>query len=149
MAYMNQERKAKIVSAAKPVLAKYGMKATFRCNRSTITCTLKSGSIDFISEMAPQPTSAALPGTVTVIETEELRSRYHFDVNRYWFDEHYINATAKNFIGEIMSALRAADYYDRSDSSTDYTAYYYNLQVGDWNRPYDVTSTARHAGEIA
>ena len=139
MALMNQERKAKIVSAAKPVLAKYGMKATFRCDSSAITCTLKSGSIDFISEMAPQPTSAAWPGRV--METEALRSRYNFDVNSYWFHEHYTDGTAKNFIGEMMSALEAADYYDRSDSSTDYfdTAYYYNLNVGNWNKPYDLT----------
>ncbi len=139
MALMNQERKAKIVSAAKPVLAKYGMKATFRCNSSTITCTLKSGSIDFISEMAPQPTSWGRPGKV--MDTEALRSSYNFDVNFYWFHEHYTDGTAKNFIGEMMSALEAADYYDRSDSSTDYfdTAYYYNLNVGNWNKPYDLT----------
>jgi hypothetical protein len=43
MAWMNQERKAKIVAAAKPILAKYGMKATFRCTQHSITCTLKSG----------------------------------------------------------------------------------------------------------
>ncbi len=137
MAYMNQERKAKIVSAAKPVLAKYGMKATFRCNSSTITCTLKSGSIDFISEMPTLPTFGV----------EELRLRYYFNVHSIDFNERYADGTAKNFIGEMMSALRAADY---SGFSRDYDLpYYYRLKVGEWDRPYDVTSTARHAGEIA
>jgi hypothetical protein len=37
MPYMNQERKAKIVAAANPILAKHGMKATFRCTQHSIT----------------------------------------------------------------------------------------------------------------
>jgi hypothetical protein len=37
MAYMNQERKAQIVAAVKPILAKYGVKGTFAVrNHSTI-----------------------------------------------------------------------------------------------------------------
>ena len=132
MAWMNQERKAKIVAAAKPVLAKYGMKATFRCNRHAITCTLKSGSIDFLAEMnTDRPHN----------RPADVRQSYNFDINPYWYDEHYNDGTAKDFIGEMITALKAADYYDRSDISTDYfdTAYYYNLKVGDWNKPYTLT----------
>ena len=132
MAWMNQERKAKIVKAAKPVLAKYGVKATFRCNRHAITCTLKSGSIDFISHFNTDRHP---------IDTDKVRSRYNFEVNPYWFNEHYKDGVAKSFISEMVDALKAADYYDRSDISTDYfdTAYYYNLKVGDWNKPYTLT----------
>ena len=132
MAWMNQERKAKIVAAAKPVLAKYGMKATFRCTQHSITCTLKSGSIDFIAEMNTDRDP---------IDAAAVRSRYNFDVNPYWFDEHYKDGTAKDFIGEMITALMAADYYDRSDIQSDYfdTAYYYNLQVGAWDKPYTLT----------
>lgn len=132
MAWMNQERKAKIVAAAKPVLSKYGMKATFRCTKHSITCTLKSGSIDFIAEMDTQRNP---------IDADRVRSQYNFEVNPYWFDEHYKDGTAKNFISEMVDALKAADYYDRSDIQTDYfdTAYYYNLKVGDWNTPYTLT----------
>ena len=132
MAWMNQERKAKIVKAAKPVLAKYGMKATFRCNRHAITCTLKSGSIDFLAEMnTDRPHN----------RPADVRQSYNFDINPYWYDEHYNDGTAKDFISEMICALKAADYYDRSDISTDYfdTAYYYNLKVGDWNKPYTLT----------
>lgn len=132
MAYMNQDRKAKIVAAAKPVLAKYGMKATFKCDRHSITCRIKSGSIDFISEMNTNRNP---------IDADAVRNRYNFEVNPYWFDEHYKDGTAKDFIGEMITALKAADYYDRSDIMTDYfdTAYYYNLKVGDWNKPYTLT----------
>jgi hypothetical protein len=133
MAWMNQERKAKIVAAAKPVLAKYGMKATFRCNTHAITCTVKSGSIDFISHFNTDRHP---------IDADKVRSQYNFDVNPYWFDEHYKDGTAKDFISEMITALKAADYYDRSDIQTDYfdTAYYYNLKVGDWNKPYTLTT---------
>lgn len=49
MAYMNQETKAKIVAAVKPILKKYGIKASFGVrNHSTIVVNIKSGSIDFI-----------------------------------------------------------------------------------------------------
>ena len=129
---MNQERKAKIVTAAKPVLAKYGMKATFRCTQHSITCTLKSGSIDFIAEMNTERNP---------IDADRVRSQYNFEVNPYWFDEHYKDGTAKDFISEMVDALKMADYYDRSDIQTDYfdTAYYYNLKVGAWDKPYTLT----------
>jgi hypothetical protein len=49
MAYMNQERKAKITQALKPVLAKYKVKGTLSVrNHMSIVLTLKSGAIDFI-----------------------------------------------------------------------------------------------------
>ena len=132
MAWMNQERKAKIVAAAKPVLSKYGMKATFRCTQHSITCTLKSGSIDFLAEMnTDRPHN----------RPADLRQSYNFEINPYWYDEHYNDGTAKDFISEMITALKAADYYDRSDAQIDYfdTAYYYNLKVGDWNKPYTLT----------
>jgi len=132
MAWMNQERKAKIVAAAKPVLAKYGMKATFRCTQHSITCTLKSGSIDFIAEMNTDRDP---------IDADRVRSQYNFDVNPYWYNEHYKDGVAKDFIDEMVTALMAADYYDRSDIQSDYfdTAYYYNLKVGAWDKPYTLT----------
>jgi hypothetical protein len=42
---------------------------------------------------------------------------------------------------ELKEALMAADYYDRSDAMTDYfdTAYYYDINIGKWNKPYVVS----------
>lgn len=135
MAWMNQERKAKIVAAAKPVLAKYGIKATFKCTKHSITCRLKAGRIDFVDEL--QNISHG-----RLVDKDGLRDRYHFDINTYWYDEHFTDGTAKTFIGEMVQALKAADWYDRSDIMTDYfsTAYYYNLTVGSWQHPYEVTA---------
>jgi hypothetical protein len=46
MAYMSQENKKRIVALCKPILAKYGIRATFKVdNHSTLICTIKVGSL--------------------------------------------------------------------------------------------------------
>jgi hypothetical protein len=115
MAYMNQEKKAKIAANLKPVLKKYGMKGSLRVrNHMCIVLTLKSGKINF-----------------------EGREQ----VNPYWFHDHY-EGVAKDFLTEAFNALKSADYYDNSDARYDYfdTAYYYDIEIGKWNKPFVVTA---------
>ena len=112
MAYMNQEKKAKIAAKMKPVLKKYGLKGSLSVhNHSSITLTIKSGKLDFGSD--------------------------YVQVNPYWLESNYSGKVLKA-LQEIKQALLAADYYDRSDAQIDYfdTAYYYNINVGKWNKPY-------------
>lgn len=114
MAYMNQERKAQISAAIKPVLAKYGMKGTLAVrNHSEIALNLKSGPIDFGAK----------------------------SVNIYWIDEHF-SGVARDFLKEAVAAMRVAGWYDRSDVMTDYfdTAYYISINIGRWNQPYEVAA---------
>jgi hypothetical protein len=137
MAYMNQERKAKIAQALKPVLAKYGVKGTLRVrNHMAITLTLKSGPIDFIAN------SNRVCGSnhYQVARGFRPNTQGYDQVNPYWFQDHY-DGVAKEFLTEAFKALKAADYYDRSDAMTDYfdTAYYYDLNIGTWDKPYVVT----------
>lgn len=131
MAYMNQERKAKIVAAAKPILAKYGMKATFKCRQHSIDCTLRSGSIDFIGDL------------VAEFGVTQLRGWGHYEINPHWYHERY-TGQAKAFLDEFLPAMRAADWYDRSDAMVDYfdTAYYWSVYVGSWTKPYEFTGAA-------
>ena len=115
MAYMDQEKKAKIAAKIKPILKKYGMKGTLSVrNHMSIVLTLKSGKINF-----------------------EGREQ----VNPYWFHEHY-TGVAKDFLTEAFDALKAADWFDKSDPMTDYfnTAYYYDINIGKWNKPYEVAA---------
>jgi hypothetical protein len=134
MAYMNQERKAVIAEKVKPILAKYGVKGTLKTDRYSITLTLKQGRIDFIGDL----NSDRMRWDTS---KDELRKEYHLDVNPYWFQEHY-NGDSYFFLKEIMDALKAANWYDRSDAQTDYfdTAYYYNVNIGNWRKPYIVTN---------
>jgi len=134
---MNQERKAKITQALKPVLAKYGVKGTLSVrNHSTICLTLKSGKIDFIAN------SNRVCGSSHYQVSRGFRPNTsgYSDVNPYWFQDHY-DGKAKAFLTEAFKALKVAGWYDRSDAQIDYfdTAYYVDINVGKWNKPYIVT----------
>lgn len=117
MAYMNQEKKAIIAAKVKPILKKYGLKGSLSVhNHSSISLNLKSGPIDFGGD--------------------------YIQVNHYWLDDHYGDRPlALAALKELKEALMAAGYYDNSDAQTDYfdTAYYYNINVGKWNKPYVVS----------
>jgi hypothetical protein len=138
MAYMNQERKATIAKAVNPILAKYGMKGSLSVrNHSTIVLTLASGSIDFIGDLNDERFLLQR----TSEEIDELRKDYNLNVNPYWYQEHY-TGTALSFLSEVIPALKSAAWYDRSDAMTDYfdTAYYFDIHVGKWDKPYTLTS---------
>lgn len=138
MAYMNQERKAKIAAKIKPILKKYGLKGTLSVrNHSAICLKLKSGKIDFIAN------SNRVCGSSHYQVSKGFRPNTsgYSDVNPYWFQDHY-DGTAKKFLTEAFAALKSADWYDRSDAMTDYfdTAYYVDINIGQWDKPYEVTA---------
>ena len=136
MAYMNQERKATIAANLKPILKKYGLKGTLSVRgHSTICLTLKSGKIDFISN------SNRVCGASHYQSARGFRPNTsgYADVNVYWFQDHY-DGDAKAFLTEAMAALKSANWYDRTDAQIDYfdTAYYVDINIGRWNKPYVV-----------
>ena len=143
MAYMNQERKAKIATTLKPILAKYGVKGSLSVrNHSTICLTLKSGKIDFIENFIKTYADSNIGRKMAQDQIDYLRKNQSMDVNPYWFQEHF-TGKAKAFLTEAFRALKSADWYDESDAMTDYfnTAYYVDLNVGKWNKPYEVTGS--------
>lgn len=136
MAYMNQERKAKITQALKPVLAKYKVKGSLSVrNHMTIVLTLKSGAIDFIGN------SNRVCGNdfYQVSRGFKINDTGYDQVNPYHYQNHY-DGDAKAFLTEALQALKAADWYDESDIMTDYfnTAYYVDVNIGKWDKPYEV-----------
>jgi hypothetical protein len=139
MAYMNQEKKAKIAAAIKPLLKKYGIKATLAVrNHMTIALNIKAGSIDFIDNYVN--TVRQLHGrTPNEDSLKYMVEKQYLDVNPYWFHEHF-SGVAKKFLEEAMMALKGAGWYDRSDIQSDYfdTAYYVDINIGQWNKPYQV-----------
>jgi len=137
MAYMNSERKAKIAANLKPILKKYGIKGTLRVrNHMAIVLTLKSGKIDFIAN------SNRVCGNspYQVSRGFKPNTGNYCSVNQFWFHEHY-DGDAKAFLTEAIDALKSADYYDRSNAMIDYfdTAYYMDINIGRWDKPYEVT----------
>ena len=139
MAYMNQTKKQTIASKVKPILAKYRMKGSLSVrNHSTIVLKLTAGPNDFIGDLLPQ---RQLGYVTAEIDKDKMRQRYELDINPYWYHEHYTGESLA-FLSEIIPAMKAADWYDNSDISTDYfnTAYYYDVNVGTWQKPYQLTA---------
>lgn len=113
MAYMNQEKKAKLAPAIKAICKKHGIKASLAVNNySTLVLNVKSGKIDF-------------GGT-------------RQQVNPYWYHEHFDGA-ALAFLSEVIPAMNQGNH-DRSDIQTDYfdVGWYIDVNIGRWDRPYVV-----------
>ena len=134
MAYMNQERKAKITKMLKPILAKYKVKGSLSVrNHSTIVLTLKSGAIDFIGN-----SNRVCGNDFYQVQRGFKPTTSGYDqVNPYWFQDHY-DGDAKAFLTEAFKALKSADWYDESNAMIDYfnIAYYIDINIGKWDKPY-------------
>lgn len=142
MAYMNQDKKAKIVAAVKPIMKKFGIKGTFAVrNHSTIVLNIKSGKIDFIENYIKTDKEKPYAKYMSDEQVAYIRKNKTLDVNPYWFQDHF-SGDAKKFLSEVLPAMKAADWYDRSDAQVDYfdTAYYVDVNIGSWNKPYEVTA---------
>lgn len=114
MAYVSNETKANIQAALTPVFKKYGIKATVAraFQKSALVVNVKSGGLDFGS-------------------TDR-------QVNVYYIDSNYIGK-AKDFLNEVLGTIKTSGkWYDDSDVMTDYfnTAFYIDINVGKWNKPY-------------
>jgi hypothetical protein len=122
MAYMNQDKKKVIVAKLKPVLKKYGVKGTLSVrSHMSIVLNVKSGKVDFFTDYG---------------DVKDAK-KFGIQVNPYWFHDHF-TGKAKQFLTEAFDALKSAGYYNNSDASIDYfdTAYYYDINIGKWNKPY-------------
>lgn len=132
MAYMNQERKAKLAPAIKSILKRYGVKGTIAVrNHMTLVLNIKSGSLDFIKDynetVGSQPGGFRLGSPATT----------SLDINPYWYKEHFSNKVIRKFLDEILAAMNVGNH-DNSDSQTDYfdVGWYVDVNVGNWNKPY-------------
>jgi len=137
MAYMNQEKKATIAAQVKPIFKKYDVKGSLAVrNHSTIVVNIKSGSLDFIGNYNALQIARRDIGRDAHIVTQE-----YMDVNPYWYQEHF-DGVCKEFFEELFAAVKSAEWYNNSDAVIDYfdTAYYFDVNVGRWNKPYELTA---------
>ena len=117
MAYISQKDKADLAPAIKAVLKKYNMKGTIAIkHHMSLVVNLQSGPIDFDMDG-------------------------YTSVNVYHIDRHY-DGVAKDFLNELIVAMKGNKWFDKSDIQSAYfhTAYYNNINVGKWNKPYQLTS---------
>jgi hypothetical protein len=133
MAYISQEKKAKIAPKVKAICAKYGVKATLAIRtHSTLALNIKSGTIDFIGN------SNEVCGNdyYQVAKGFRANTSGYESVNPYHFKSHY-SGKALKFIAEVYAAMMEGNH-DNSDAMVDYfdVGWYVDINIGKWNKPY-------------
>ena len=126
MAYVSQEDKKALAPAIKKVLSKYGMKGSISIrHHMSLVVTLQSGAIDF---------------------KDYSHGDGYIQVNTYHIDSHY-TGKAKNFLNELLAAMKGPNYFNNDDAMTDYfhRSHYTDINVGKWNKPYFLQKTAKKA----
>lgn len=121
MAYVSKELKAKLAPTIKAICKKYGVKATLAVhNHSTLVLNIKSAKINIIGECKG-----------------EKRNNNYIQVNTYWVESNYVGKT-KDFLVEVIAAMKGADYFDESDSQTDYfhVSHYIEINVGSFDKHF-------------
>lgn len=138
MAYISQERKAKIVPAIKAVMKEFGFAprdfSVAVDNGSSLVVNIWKGPIDFIGIANEENRELA-----------ERRGDRYYEIDGNYQVNPYYAADSKNitgkFFGKLVAAMKSDGWYDNSDVMTDYfdVDYYIDINVGRWNRPYVLT----------
>jgi len=139
MAYMSQEKKAKIAPKVKAILAKYKVKGSLAVrNHSTLVLNLKSGSIDLIENYIDTDSKTFHGKKMSQDQIDYIRSKKSLDVNPYWYQEHFTGKSLK-FLKEIFVAMNDGNW-DKSDIQSDYfnVGWYVDVNIGKWDKPYTV-----------
>ena len=121
MAYVSQEMKKELAVGIKKVLKKYGCKGNIGVrNHMSLYVDVMEGPIDF----------------------DFSHGEGYSQVNTYWIDDHY-DGIAKDFLNDLKSAMKGNKWYDNSNAQIDYfdTAYYIDINIGKWNKPYQLNTT--------
>ena len=71
-------------------------------------------------------------------------------VNQYWVESHYADYLVP-FLEAVIKVIKFGtdrQWYDRSDAMTDYfdTAFYLDVEIGRWGKPYIKTDTRKLRG---
>ena len=120
MAYISQKDKAELAPGIRAVLAKYGMKGSIAIKHHfTLVVNVQSGPLDFTHSHGDGYTQ----------------------VNTYHIDRHY-SGDVRQFLNELVVAMKGTKWFDKSDIQSDYfhTAYYIDINIGRWNKPYVQTA---------
>jgi hypothetical protein len=123
MAYITAEEVAAIRAQLKAKYPEYKFGVRKSSGGLSVGVTIKQGPRDF---------------------SDIMDGRNYAQINQYWIDDHYPTHAA--FLKDVMEIIKTAPaaapggraWFDESDAMTDYfhTAYYIDLNVGDYDKPY-------------
>jgi hypothetical protein len=130
MAYMNQERKARIAHALKAVIPKGWKYSLAVQNHSTIVLTIAAAPVDLLGQMQAVSAERAREGG----REDYLAGATHIAPNPYYWRESGLDVGVWE---PILAALNDGNH-DRSDPMTDYfdVGWYVEVNIGQWNRPF-------------
>lgn len=134
MAYVSQDEKKVLTVGIKNVLKKYGVKGSIAIrHHSTLVVNIKSGKLDIIGNWFNHATKFR----DTNEYGDKITKPEYMQVNEYWINESY-TGTVKDFLNELVSAMKGENWFDKSDIQSDYfhVKHYTDINVGNWNRPY-------------
>ena len=125
MAYIRTEEVREIRNTLKEEFGpdlKFGVK---KQHHSSVLVTIKKGNVDFSDIMREG-------------------DRGYTQINQYHLGQYGRHAMLFDSIVDVIKkapgkAENGREWYDESDAMTDYfnTAFYFNLEVGSWNKPYE------------
>jgi len=140
MAYVSQELKSKLSPTIKAICKKYKVKASVAVrHHSTLVLNVKSGKIDFIENYIKTDADKVAANKMSPDTIAHIRKNQSLDVNTYWAHEHY-SGKARQFLTEMISAMKGPDFFDHTDAQTDYfhCSHYIDINIGKWDKPYIV-----------
>lgn len=125
MAYMNQEKKAKIAARLKKVMPKGWKYSLAVRNHSSIVLTIKSAPVDLLEGYRKNL-------------GDRMNGVNYMQVNHYHLYHGFEGKLLKK-MEEIVMVLNT-DNYDNSDIQTDYfdVGHYVDVNIGRWNKPFEV-----------
>jgi hypothetical protein len=135
MAYMDQEKKAKIAAELKKIMPQ-GWKYTLGVkNHSTIVLNLMAAPVDLVK----------------IAKSVGYRSTCGVQVNTHYMDRDFKDTEVGELFAKINAILYGCDYYDNSEPQTDYfdTAYYVSMNIGKWNKPFVYNAPAAELPVVA
>jgi hypothetical protein len=143
MAWVQKDTVTKVREALKALNKEYGMKTTVSgTNSSSLKVRIISGKIDFVQNRLDM-----LEGDMRYSEEEKANHRLYLtkfnsgmQVNHYWLDTSF-SGIALEYL-EKVKAIMSVDHWDKSDIQSDYfnCAYYMNIDIGKWDKPYELTN---------
>lgn len=137
MAYMNQERKARIAKALKlaiPASWKYSLAVR---HHSTIVLTIAAAPVDLLGQMKARSAREAIEHN----HQDYLVDATHASLNPYHWRAHSdFDAETAAIFEAVFAALNDGNH-DRSDPMTDYfdVGWYVDVTLGKWNKPFAYT----------
>jgi hypothetical protein len=133
MAYVNAKDVAQIRKELKEAFPKFKFGVRKGSGSLSVSVTIKSGPTDFSSIFR---------------EYERSKNRQYAQINTHWLGEY---GEHTEFFKQVVDIIKTAPsrgegfhkgsgWFDESDAMVDYfhTAYYIDLNVGSWDKSYEV-----------